>query len=252
MHRSTPRTIAAGLCLAAVALTGCGDDDSGTKATTTTEATATTAATSTTSTTSTPAELQITDVWARQSPMATTNGAIYLTITSPVDDKLVSASVPTTVAAKTEIHETVVSGGPSTSMGGPQATTGGSMMTTTTMDGGMTATTMGGSESMTMRPVDAIALPAGEAVELKPGGYHVMLLGLVKPLAVGDEIPLTLTFEKAGSRTVTGGAAVGAAGAEPAAGPELIGRRLSRRPRGRPKAPVAGGAPRSGRDRGGS
>ncbi len=51
---------------------------------------------------------------------------------------------------------------------------------------------------MRMRPVDGIDLPAGGKVELKPGGYHVMLMGLNKPLKEGERFPLTLQFEKAG------------------------------------------------------
>ncbi len=54
---------------------------------------------------------------------------------------------------------------------------------------------------MKMRPVAAIDLPAGEAVALKPGGYHIMLMGLTAPLNPGSTVPLTLTFEAAdGSR----------------------------------------------------
>ncbi len=46
---------------------------------------------------------------------------------------------------------------------------------------------------MEMRAVDSLALPAGKIVELKPGGYHVMLIDLVKPLGAGDKVPVTLT-----------------------------------------------------------
>jgi copper(I)-binding protein len=60
------------------------------------------------------------------------------------------------------------------------------------MEGGM----------MRMRAVDKLALPAGKAVELAPGGYHVMLMDLAKPLQEGDTVPLRLTFEdKAGKRS---------------------------------------------------
>jgi hypothetical protein len=51
---------------------------------------------------------------------------------------------------------------------------------------------------MAMRPVDSIDVPAGGQVELKPGGYHVMLVGLNQPLAPGDRFALTLQFERAG------------------------------------------------------
>lgn len=193
--RTATRTAAAGIIVAALALAGCGSDsegDTSSDATTTTEASSTTEAA---------AELLLEDVWARQSPMGTTMGAIYLNITSPEDDQLVAASVPTEVAGDTQIHETVMA-----EEGEMSSTTmaEGDMSTTTMAEGDMSSTTMAGDmETMTMREVDSIELPAGEMVELKPGGYHVMLIDLVAPLEVGDEIELTLTFEKAGDRTVT-------------------------------------------------
>ena len=52
---------------------------------------------------------------------------------------------------------------------------------------------------MRMRQRDAIDLPAGEKVDFKPGGTHLMLVGLKAPLKAGDRFPLTLTFEKAGT-----------------------------------------------------
>lgn len=50
---------------------------------------------------------------------------------------------------------------------------------------------------MKMRAVPALDLPAGKAVELKPGGYHVMLMDLKAPLAKGSTVPLTLVFKDA-------------------------------------------------------
>lgn len=55
---------------------------------------------------------------------------------------------------------------------------------------------------MTMAPVEAIEVPAGETVKLAPGGFHVMLFGLAKPLAEGDTLGLTLEFEQAGEIAV--------------------------------------------------
>lgn len=55
---------------------------------------------------------------------------------------------------------------------------------------------------MRMREVEAIELPAGQTVELKPGGLHLMLMGLKAPLKAGDSVPVTLKFEKAGEVTV--------------------------------------------------
>jgi copper(I)-binding protein len=51
---------------------------------------------------------------------------------------------------------------------------------------------------MRMRQVDPIDLPAGQTVELKPGGLHIMFIGLKAPLKQGDTFPATLRFEKAG------------------------------------------------------
>jgi copper(I)-binding protein len=181
------RTAIAGVIAGALLLASCGSSDDASTSTTKPDETTTTAADS----------LEITDAWARQSPMGTSAGAVYLTITSPVDDALIGASVPTSVAGTTEIHETVMADESSTTeaMGDESSTT--------EMMGDTTETTMAGSDSMTMRPVDAIELPAGEAVALEPGGYHIMLLDLVEPLKAGETVEVTLTFEEAGERTVT-------------------------------------------------
>lgn len=64
---------------------------------------------------------------------------------------------------------------------------------------------------MRMRPVPVIELPPGEAVTLRPGGLHLMLLGLIRPLRQGEVVPVTLTFERAG--VVEASLAVQAAGA---------------------------------------
>lgn len=55
---------------------------------------------------------------------------------------------------------------------------------------------------MRMRQVDAIDIGAGKTVQLQPGGYHLMLMGLKEPLKAGEHFPLTLRFEKAGEVTV--------------------------------------------------
>jgi hypothetical protein len=56
---------------------------------------------------------------------------------------------------------------------------------------------------MKMRPITGLDIPAGQPVTLKPGGEHIMLMGLNQPLHEGQSFPLTLDFEKAGPRTVT-------------------------------------------------
>ncbi len=55
---------------------------------------------------------------------------------------------------------------------------------------------------MRMRQIDAIDLPAGQTVALKPGGLHFMLMGLKQPLVLGSRVPMTLRFEKAGEVSV--------------------------------------------------
>ena len=114
-------------------------------------------------------EIIVTGQWARQSPMATDMGAAYLTINTNIDDELVGAMVDTSIAAMTQVHETV----------------------------------MGDGDSMKMQEVDKIEIVAGTPTELKPGGYHVMLMNLVKPLELGTEVSVTLKFAKAGDLVVT-------------------------------------------------
>lgn len=105
--------------------------------------------------------------WARPTPPNAQNGAVYLTLHEHGDgsDKLVSASTP--VAARAELH-------------------------THQMDGGV----------LKMRPVESIAIEQGAVTQLKPGGLHVMLMDLKKPLESGAKFPLTLKFEHAGELTV--------------------------------------------------
>jgi copper(I)-binding protein len=113
-----------------------------------------------------PIQLEVDNAWAGATPGKAENGAAYVTITSPTADRLVSASTP--VAKKAELH-------------------------TMSMQGMV----------MKMRPVSGVDIPPGQAVTLKPGGEHIMLMGLNQPLRVGQSFPLTLDFEKAGPRTVT-------------------------------------------------
>jgi copper(I)-binding protein len=53
-----------------------------------------------------------------------------------------------------------------------------------------------------MHPVVELALPAGQPVELEPGGSHVMLIGLADPLEVGESFDLTLQFTRSGDQVV--------------------------------------------------
>ena len=107
--------------------------------------------------------------WARATPAGAQTGAAYMTLDNKASstDRLTGAS--SDVADKLQIHEmTVVNG----------------VMQMRELAGGL-------------------PIPAGGSVTLKPGSYHIMLIGLKKPLTPGETFPLTLTFEKAGNISVT-------------------------------------------------
>ncbi|MGK5067717.1 copper chaperone PCu(A)C [Janthinobacterium sp. RT4P48] len=102
--------------------------------------------------------VQITDPWVRATvPQQKATGA-FMQITAPKAMRLLE--VRSSVAGVAEIHEMSMA-----------------------------------DNMMRMRQVKEIALPAGKAVELKPGGYHVMLLDLKGQVKAGDKIPLTLVLE---------------------------------------------------------
>lgn len=94
-------------------------------------------------------------------------GFVTIANSGSADDKLVSAT--SDVAGRVELHEMAMQG-----------------------------------EVMKMRKLDdGIAVPAGQTVELKPGGLHFMFFEVKKPFAEGDKVPVTLTFEKAGKVDIT-------------------------------------------------
>ena len=137
--------------------------------------------------------------WARTSAAMQSAGAAYLTLENTTDkeDALVKASAAATVAAKVEIHETVAADSAMT------ATTAMGGAATTAMGGSATTATGGSMGAMKMQPVDKIVVPAKGKVELKPGGYHIMLLELPKPLVKGEKFDLTLTFASGATSTVS-------------------------------------------------
>ena len=109
-------------------------------------------------------ELHIDHPWARATAPQQQNGAAYFTVTNHGNtaDRLVAAASP--VAATVELHTHAVD-----------------------------------SEGvMRMREVQSIEVPAGEAAALRPGGLHIMLIGLENRLVEGEAFPLTLVFEAAG------------------------------------------------------
>lgn len=104
------------------------------------------------------AQVTVKHAWVRATvPEQMATGA-FLQLSSTQDARLVQASSP--MAAVVELHEMV-------------------------MDG----------STMKMRAVSGVDVPAGKTVELKPGGMHVMLMGLKSQAKTGDKVPLTLVFE---------------------------------------------------------
>lgn len=104
------------------------------------------------------AQTTVQNAWVRGTvPQQQSTGAFFQ-ITSAQGGKLISAASP--VAATVEIHEMKM------------------------VD-----------NVMKMAAVPGLDLPAGQTVELKPGGYHVMMMGLKQPLKGGDSVPLTLTVQ---------------------------------------------------------
>jgi len=150
--------------------------------------------------------VEIAGAWARTSPMEVTLGAAYMTITSDVDDELTDVSVDPSIAATAEIHEMVMAEMSDTSSDTTMAMSSDTTMamsSDTTMAMSSDTTMSMGSGEMVMQEVESIAIPAGETVELKPGGYHIMLIDLAAPLETGQEFDIVLTFANAGEVTVT-------------------------------------------------
>jgi copper(I)-binding protein len=101
------------------------------------------------------------DPWIRSNPNGM--GAAYLTITMPTSDTLVAAEVAASIAGRVEVHEVLEESG-----------------------------------MMRMREVaGGIPLPAGSAVDLRPGGYHIMLLDMPGMLEIGSTVDVTLRFATA-------------------------------------------------------
>ena len=109
-------------------------------------------------------DLVITQAWSRATPGGATIGGGYLTIENrgSTPDRLIGGSAD--VAGKVEVHEM-------------------------TMNNGV----------MTMRPLEkGLTIEPGKTVKLAPGGYHLMMFDLKSPLKQGEQLPVTLEFEKAG------------------------------------------------------
>ncbi len=104
------------------------------------------------------AQTTVSDAWVRGMVAPQRATGAFMKLTSPQGAKLVAVSSP--VARVAEVHEMVMQG-----------------------------------DVMAMRAIEALELPAGKTVEMKPGGHHLMLMGIEQPLKAGETVPLTLTIE---------------------------------------------------------
>jgi periplasmic copper chaperone A len=133
-----------------------------------------------------PAPVEVKDAWVRATVAQQKSTGAFMQLTAPADTRVVGARSP--IAGVAQIHEMAME-----------------------------------KDVMRMREVKELALPAGKAVELKPGGYHVMLLDLKGQVKAGDVVPVTLVLEsKDGQRSTlevkaTARPLGGAAAAAPAA-----------------------------------
>jgi copper(I)-binding protein len=109
------------------------------------------------------AQVTVSDPWVRGTVAGQTTTGAFMQLKAAADATLVAASSP--LAQIVEIHQMK-------------------------MDGGM----------MKMSAIERLPVPAGKTVQLSPGGYHVMLMGIAKPLKDGETVPLTLTFEDKGGK----------------------------------------------------
>ncbi len=113
--------------------------------------------------------LSIKDAWSRATPPKAKGAGAFVTITNTGNEDARLVSAASSYAKRTEIHEMAVNDG-----------------------------------VMKMRKMEnGVVIPAGETLELKPGSYHVMFMGLKQPFKMGEKLNVTLEFEKAGPVDVT-------------------------------------------------
>jgi copper(I)-binding protein len=112
------------------------------------------------------AQVEVRSAWARSTVPGQGGTGAFMTITSKDGGKLVGAA--SAIAGVVELHEMA-------------------------MDNNV----------MKMRAIPALELPAGREVQLKPGGYHVMLLDLKRPLKVGEKVQIELRLETRDGKRVT-------------------------------------------------
>ena len=110
--------------------------------------------------------IKVEGAWARASVQGQSGTGAFMTLTAREPLSLVGVTTP--VAGVAEVHEMKMEG-----------------------------------DVMRMRAVPALALPAGKPIELKPGGYHLMLMELKAPLKPDTRVPVTLQLRNAKGVTST-------------------------------------------------
>lgn len=112
--------------------------------------------------------LEAEDVWLRESVPGAENGAGFGVFHNHSEEDIAIVSASSNASTDVEIHRHVHQHG-----------------------------------QMAMEQIDALTVPAGESVTLRPGGYHLMFMQLKQPLAVGDSYELTLRFDNGDSMLLT-------------------------------------------------
>ena len=112
------------------------------------------------------AQVSISSPWARSTVPGQMGTGAFMTIVSKEGGRLVGAASP--VAGVVELHEMSME-----------------------------------NNVMKMRPITGLDLPAGREIQLKPGGHHVMLLDLKRPLKAGDKVKIELRLETRDGKRVT-------------------------------------------------
>ncbi len=109
------------------------------------------------------AQVTVTDPWVRGTVPSQMSTGAFMTLTAAKPARLLGATSP--VASVVELHEMAID-----------------------------------NNVMRMRAVDTLDLPAGRSVELRPGGFHVMLIDLNRQLKPGETVPVTLLIEQDGKQ----------------------------------------------------
>lgn len=114
-------------------------------------------------------DLSFGEAWSKELPPTAQNGIAFFSVTNTGknDDKLIAAAAPV-IAESAEIHAHIHE-----------------------------------NDLMRMVKVDDLEVAAGQTVVLEPSGYHIMLMGLKRPLVAGEQFPLQLTFEQSGEVELT-------------------------------------------------